>query len=97
MKLFSMAFWRKVYIYLWDEPKQPVMVSELWRNEAVKKCFEDIIGNHLNNANGVTVILTKTNDDSIYTFNAGQSNRDALGNIPYAYLDILNQKVKRLD
>ena len=90
-------FLRKLYKFLWDDPAQPVFVSDLWRNDAVKKCMEAFVLSELKDTNGVIIIWTKLNDDSMYTDYSGLDQARALGLLQLAGEDIKQQKVRRLD
>lgn len=90
-------FLRKVYHYLWDDPKQPVRVSDLWLNDAVKKCTESFVSDYLKDTNGVIIIWTKINDDGMYVNYSGIDQARAIGLCQLASEEIKLQRVRRLD
>ena len=90
-------FWRKVYKFLWDEPAQPVQISELWRNDSVKKLFESFFVSEMKEANGAIIIWTKTNNDGMYVSYGGLDQARAIGMLVLSIEEIKQEHVRRLD
>ena len=88
---------RKLYKYLFDDPDQPVMVDDLWRNDAVKKLFESFLESNLKDVNGAIIIWTKINDDGLHVDFSGLDQLRAAGACHIAEDLIAEQKVRRLD
>jgi len=90
-------FWKRLYKYLFDDPAQPVLVSDLWRNDAVKKCLEAFLNTEMKDANGVIMVYTKRNDDGMYVSYSGLDQARAMGLLLLSVEEIKQQRVRRLD